>query len=224
MSAPAEILRLLQVSDSAFPSGAFGFSGGLEALAADDLVPGAEAVAAFLAHQVIPRFAGIDRAFLERAHAAAPDADALLAVDADCEAFVAVAEAGEASRRQGLSILTTHGRIATPGIAPFAARVRAGETPGHAAVVQGLVGHALGLSAETTATAALYGAVQSCLAASVRLGRVGALGAQSILADLVEPMAEALAGPAPSEPAAFVPLADVALSRHREQAGRLFAS
>ena len=217
-------LRLLQAFDSAFPSGAFAFSGGLEALSAAGVLTGGAALEAFLACQVVARFGGIDRTFIARAHRVAPDVAALSAVDAACEGFVSVAEAGEASRRTGLSLMTTHARIGTPGIAPFRAAVAGGLTPGHASVVQGLVGRSLGLSVAATEAGALHGAVQSCLAAAIRLGRVGALEAQAILISVRPAMEAALSGEAPDEPAAFVPVADIALSRHDDHAGRLFAS
>ncbi|UOM34167.1 urease accessory protein UreF [Acuticoccus sp. I52.16.1] len=223
MSDAGTTLRLLQVADSLFPSGAFAFSGGLETLAEDGLVRGADALGAVLAHQILPRWAGIDRHFLAAAQAAADDLDTLTALDADCEAHVTVAEAGEASRRTGAALLLTHTRIATPGAEAYRARVASG-APGHAAVVQGFVAARFGLPRAEAEAGSLYGAVQSSLSAAVRLGIVGALGAQRLLAELRPAMAAALRAPPPPLPAALTPFADIALARHAATPGRLFAS
>jgi len=217
-------LRLLQIGDSAFPSGAFAFSNGLETLVADRRVVDSRALEGFLRGQVIARWAGMDRWFTRKAHGMAASADSVTELDRLCEAHVAIEGLGVASRRVGLAMLTTHERIGTPGAAAYAARVRSGEAPGHAAIVQAVVGTGMALSVAATEAAALYGAVNGTLTAAIRLGIIGALAAQRLLAGLADAMAAVLAGDPPAVPAAFTPLADIAVSRHAGGPGRLFSS
>ncbi len=222
--APLAMLRLLQISDSAFPSGSFAFSGGLETLAGDGLVVDAATLDDFLRGQAIARWAGMDRWFIRKAHDAAPDEKVLADLDRFCEAHVAVAALGEASRRVGLATLTTHARMGTPGAAAYRARIAGGEALGHAPIVQGLIGAGLALPIDAVEAGALYGAVNGVATAAIRLGVIGALEAQTLLAGLGITMAAALGHEPPLLPSAFTPLADIAVSRRDGHAGRLFSS
>lgn len=217
-------LRLLQISDSAFPSGSFAFSNGLETLVEDGLVTDAATLGDFLRGQAIARWGGMDRWFLRKAHDAAPDEKLLADLDRFCDAHVAIAALGEASRRVGLATLTTHARMGTPGAAAYRARIARDAAPGHAPIVQGLIGSALGLPREAVEAGALYGAVNGVVTAAIRLGIVGALEAQTLLVALGEAMAATLAEEPPHLPSAFTPLADIAVSRRAGHAGRLFSS
>ena len=221
-----ETLTLLQTSDSAFPSGAFAFSHGLETLASEGRVAGAPAVEAVLLEQVLPRWLGFDRWFLARAHevSGAAEPDALNQVDALCEAHNAVASLVEASRRIGRSTLVTHARLGTPGAAAFRDRIQAGAGFGHAPVVQGALARALGLAVGDAATGALFACMSASVSAAVRLGVLGALDAQRLLLAMRGPMAEGLAAPMPDSPAAFSPLIDIAAMRHAMTETRLFAA
>ena len=81
MTASLATLRLLQISDSAFPSGSFAFSGGLETLAGDGLATDARMLGDFIRGQAIGRWGGMDRWFIRAAHDAAPDAKVLAELD-----------------------------------------------------------------------------------------------------------------------------------------------
>ena len=224
MTTSLATLRLLQISDSAFPSGSFAFSGGLETLASDGVVTDAATLSDFIRGQAIGRWSGMDRWFICAAHDASPDAKVLADLDRFCEAHVAIEALGEASRRVGLATLTTHGRMGTPGAAAYRTRIAAAEALGHAPVVQGMIGAGLALPIDAVEAGALYGAVNGLLTAAIRLGIVGALEAQTLLAGLGTDMAATLAAPPPHLPTAFTPLADIAVSRRAGDAGRLFSS
>ena len=217
-------LRLLQISDSTFPSGGFAFSNGLETLVEEQMVQDALALGAFLESQVLPRWAGMDRWFVAHAFKGAGDLEGLVELDRLCEAHVAVDALGEASRRMGLAMLTTHARIGTDGAGPYRDLIAQGAVPGHLPIVQGLIGAGLGLSGDAVESASLYAATNGVLAAAVRLGVTGALEAQALLARASGPMADLLAEPLGDLPRSFTPLADIAVSRHAGHAGRLFAS
>lgn len=224
MTTSLATLRLLQISDSAFPSGSFAFSGGLETLAADGVVTDVAMLGDLIRGQAIIRWGGVDRWFIRAAHDAGPDARVLADLDWLCEAHVSIEALGEASRRIGLATLTTHARMGTPGAAAYRAGIAVGETLGHAPVVQGMIGAGLALPIEAVEAGALYGAVNGLLTAAIRLGIVGALEAQTLLAGLGADMAGTLAATPPHLPTAFTPLADIAVSRRPGQAGRLFSS
>lgn len=216
------LLALLQLCDTAFPSGAFAFSGGLEALVGEGRVQGAAQVGDFLTDEVLPRWAGFDRVFLRRAHATR-DLEEIARIDADCELHSTVESLASASRRTGRAALSTHTRLGTPGCAALLAQVRAGQTPGHAAVVQGLAGNGLGLALAPLEAGTLHALALATLSAAVRLGALGAMQAQQILAAARPAMAALLAAPPPAAPFTFSPRADIAAMRHGQTPLRLFA-
>lgn len=216
------LLTLLQLCDTAFPSGAFAFSGGLEALVSEGRVQGAAQVRDFLTEEILPRWASFDRVFLRRAHAACDVAE-LTRVDADCELRSTVESLASASRRTGRAALSTHARLGTPDCAACLARVRDGLTPGHAAVVQGLAGRGLGLALAPLEAGTLHALALATLSAAVRLGAIGAMQAQQILSATHPAMAALLAAPPPDAPFTFSPRADIAAMRHTQNPLRLFA-
>jgi len=223
MTAPLALLRLLQTADSAFPTGAFAFSGGLETLSVEGTVRSAADFEMVLAEQIAPRWLAFDRVFLAAAHRAAPDIEALARVDDDCEAHQTVAPLAEASRRVGRATLGTHARMGTPGAAAYRALLGAG-APGHAPVVQGLVGAGLDLDLPATLAGAFHALLAGSASAAVRLGRLGAIAAQEILLRAGTRFAPDLAAPAPPAPEAFAPLIDIAAARRSGRAVSLFAT
>ncbi|EEX16520.1 urease accessory protein UreF [Citreicella sp. SE45] len=226
MSDALSLLRLLQCSDSAFPSGAFAFSSGLETLVNEGRVQGADDMARLLEAQVIPRWLEFDRPFLRRAfHAEGPEA--LLDIDTTCHLQNTVERLATASRRIGRSLLTVHARVGTPGAEAYRNHLRAAALPdatGYEPVVQGMIGAGLRLSLAQAEAGALNTVVTGMTSAAVRLGRLGALDAQSVLAGIAAAMAEGLAGTAPAQPGAFAPLIEIAAQRRMAGQISLFAT
>ncbi|EAQ01519.1 Urease accessory protein UreF [Pseudooceanicola batsensis HTCC2597] len=221
------LLRLLQTADSSFPSGAFAFSSGLETLAAEGRVGGAADVRALLADQIVPRWLGFDRLFLREAFAAAADPDTLLEIDRRCHLQNTVDRLAEASRRVGRALLTVHARIGTTGAAEYRDSLAASgqaTTLGYEPVVQGIVGAGLGLACDEAEAGALNAVVMGFTSAAVRLGRLGALDAQSVLAALADDMAAGLARMPPAQPGAFSPLTEIAALRRPADQASLFAT
>ena len=70
MTDVAATLAVLQFGDSLFPSGAVSFSWGLEGLAENGVVTGADDVRAFVIGQLNARWASFDRAVVVAAHRA----------------------------------------------------------------------------------------------------------------------------------------------------------
>lgn len=221
------LLRLLQTADTAFPSGAFAFSSGLETLANEGRVTGAADVRDVLSGQILPRWLSFDRPFLYEALAVAADPYKLLDVDHRCHLQNTVDRLADASRRVGRALLSVHARIGTPGVADYRAVLAETKRPkaaGYEPVVQGLLGQGLGLSRHQAEAGALHSVVMAFLSAAVRLGKLGAIEAQVILAEVAPQMAEGLAIPAPDRPGAFAPLADIAALRRSDTHAALFAT
>lgn len=218
MTQASSLLRMMQTGDSAFPSGAFAFSNGLETLLVEGVVPGRMDLPTVLMEQIGPRWLSFDRAFLHAAMGAADTAE----IDRDCHVRQGVPELAAASQRMGRALLTSHARIATPGAAEYLARPRE-VAPGHAPVVQGLVGRGLGLAPAEAEAAAFHGLLSGFAAAAVRLGRLGALNAQRLVGEAITRFAPAFETP-PGPPSAFAPVADIAAQRRDPAAVNLFAT
>lgn len=221
---PAFLLLLLQHGDSAFPSGAFAFSWGLEGLAADGLVTGPDDVTAMLEDQLRHRWATADRIALRRAYAAR-SLDEVAAVDEEVELTTLAAPLREGSRRAGQALLGVHARLGTPSAAEYRARLDPARA-GHLAAVQGLVWSRLGLPLPAAEALSAWGLVSAVTSAAVRLGLLGHLQAQSRQATL-RPLVALLLADEPAPDAAmhaFTPLADIALARHAGRDVRLFAT
>src|SRR5690606_7489995 len=131
------------------------------------------------------------------------------------------------SRRNGTALLTTHARIGTQGAKAYRALVREGKASGHLAVVQGFLWHALGLEEATAVAMGGYQAAASLATAAVRLGLIGAIEAQTFLAQALPIIAEISAAPVKDdEPIrSFTPLAEIAVALHASSGGqRLFSN
>ena len=226
MTDPANDLVLLQHGDSFFPSGAVSFSWGLETLVDDGRVDSADGVAEFLVNQIRHRWATSDRAALAAAHGAGADLDAVVGIDRLVETQILAHELRDGSRRTGRALLSVHDKLGTPPVRAFYDRVRAGDTPGHAAVAQGLVWRGVGLTLEQAELLSAHTYSVGVLGAAVRLGVIGHIDAQHILGTARNTIVEVvrLAAPPLGVMSAFTPEAEIAAMRHETAETRLFAN
>jgi urease accessory protein len=165
---------LLQLADSAFPTGGFAHSGGLEAAAAWGEVQGAEELERFVVESLWQ--AGLGGVPFVGASHAAPEAFARH--DAACDAFLTNHVTNRASRTQGRTFLATCTRVFQR--APLArldevARSSAGV---HFAPVFGAATCALAVERRDAQALYLHVALRGVLSAAVRLGIVGPHEAQ----------------------------------------------
>lgn len=219
-----EGLLLLQFGDSFFPSGGASFSWGLETLRADGYAHGAADVDAFVGGQIRLRWASFDRPAVIAAYRARGDLDLVASVDREVESGTLAREAREGGRRMGLSILNVHANLGTPGAASYLERVRAAGAPGQMAAVHGLVGYAAGLSETATCALSAYGVAMGIASAALRMGLLGHVDSQRILARARLVAVEAAGTPVPDRMHAYTPMAEIAMMRHETGSGRLFAS
>lgn len=224
------LLRLLQVSDSGFPTGAFAFSHGLEGLAAAGQVSGETAVAEVMAAHLHESFAGIECPAAAHAWRAARERDleALVALDRLLDALKPTPAFRRGSQRTGRRLLeSARGVIAGSVFDRVVAGVRLGEMGGHHAVVFGVVMEAVGADEATACLALSAGFVGNLAAAAVRLGIIGAGAGQRLVAGLHEEVADAVVrGRATGieEMGAYLPMIDIAGLRQPSLPGRVFAS
>ncbi|GAA3118250.1 urease accessory protein UreF [Streptosporangium carneum] len=226
----ASLLAQLQLTDSAFPSGLYTLSHGLEGyvqtgLAAPADLPGL--LADLLRHSVGPG----DATALVLAHRAVTggDWDLLVAADRRLHAVKLNHELRVAATRTGRQVLETAGRVfGGPAVERLAALVRERATPGNHAVVVGALHATLGVSEAQAVAGDLYAFAASWTGAAVRLGRVDFRRAQEILygahPEIARAAAIALAARSPDDVHGSVPLADTVSAAHERASARLFTT
>lgn len=221
-----DILVALQHADSAFPSGSFGFSNGLEGLFDLGLPKGRDGLQHVLVATLRNRWTTADRIALVRAYRAGADLEAIVSVDQAVEASILPEPLRVGSRRNGAALLAAHSRLETPGAADFRASIEAERAFGHLPVVQGMMWRACGMTEATAVAASGYAAAAGLVTAAVRLGRVGAIEAQGVLAIALRIVADAAGDPVrpDAEIESFTPWLDIAAARHARAPLRLFAN
>lgn len=220
------LLTALQHADSAFPSGSFAFSNGIEGLAGLGAKLDRCGLAAVIAAIIRHRWAPADRVALIHAHRAGEDLAAVALVDAAVEAASLVEPLRTGSRRNGTALLAAHARLGTPLAFALRARIDAGQTPGHLSVVQGFLWQKLGLSEHDAIAISGYTTALALITAAVRLGVIGAIDGQAVLGAMLAIIAEEAAREVPRDLsiASFTPFIDAAAARHVRAPLRLFAS
>jgi urease accessory protein len=217
-------LTSLQHADTLFPSGGFAFSQGIEAsLAVADRV-GPFRFHSFADAHLRHRWFPTDRVAIARAHRAGGDLDRVASVDLELDASSISEDLREGSRSNGMSLLTGHQRLATPGAAEYRDRVRRGEAPGHLAVVQGLLWRAAGLDERSVVAVSGYQTVASLAGAAMRLGAIGAIDAQSNITRLLPVIEQLCREPVRDDQpfAGFLPMAEIASAMNRRSDLRMF--
>ncbi len=220
---PADpLLWLLQTNDSAYPSGAYAHSFGLEEIVATGVVHDAPSLERFIEAQIIPALLTFEIPFFARAHsaAAAGETNTLLAIDTELDAWRIPAELRDASRRIGSQRLDL---LASLDPTPFVTDFRDSSPRAHHLVVS-----AIELSSLPPAQAARAFAFQSIAgltAASMKLIRIGQSACQHILRRSLEKLGADL-DPALAREADgwFNPLLEISSLRHARSHARLFIS
>lgn len=232
----AGLLSLLQLSDSAFPSGRYTLSHGLEAFAqAGYLTAPAhpstllELLGDCVRYGVAPSD-GVALACAHRAvrHDGTVDLELVTRADARLTAVKISRESREASIRTGRALLTT--AAAMVGDAPLAEyidRVGRGSSPGNHAVAVGMVSAWLGVPRVDGVAGELFAYCISWVAAAVRLALTDYRTAQRLLHHVRPSTVTAALRAADQDVASIsscVPLVDVMAMRHEQGDVRLFAN
>lgn len=215
-------LWLLQANDTAYPSGSYAHSFGLEELIETGVVKTAEDLANFLERQIVPALLKFEIPFFAQAHIAAGSGDLarLLELDGELDAWRIPSELRDASRRIGSQRLDLLSQLDP---SPLVMDYRAASPRSHHLVVT-----ALELSAVPVAQAARafgFQSVASITAASMKLMRIGQTAVQKIsrntLLVLGAEIDASLSRPADGW---FNPLLEISSLRHARSNARLFIS
>ncbi len=162
-----------QIVDSAFPTGAFAHSWGLESAWQHGEVPDAPALESML-RDVLQQVAYGSLPLVTAAHR---HPERLEPLDQLADAFLTNIVSNRASRVQGRALVATAARI-WPSPSTTALASRAAGLHAHAAPLTGATFRTIGLALPVTQRIALFGAARGVLAAAVRLGIAGSYEAQ----------------------------------------------
>jgi urease accessory protein len=215
--------RVLQLADSAFPTGGFAHSAGLEAAVQLGEVPDAASLKRFVAEALWQAGYG----GLPLVGAAHEDPRRLVNLDKLCDAFMTSFVANRASRTQGAAFISTCARVFAEGTAEMHALVRARKIRAHYAPLFGAAFRALDVPLADAQRLFLHFALRGVTSAAVRLGALGPHEAQRLQSDsatqldrVLEECAnldvDALAQPAP--------LLEIIGAQHDRLYSRLFQS
>jgi urease accessory protein len=230
------LVSVLQLSDSAFPSGRYTLSYGLETLMqrGELRASSARSMLFTVLHDSI-RFgvAPSDGLALACAHRAVdPEGDVdvqrVTEVDERLTAVKLPREAREASIRTGRAVLATAtAAIDRAVLRDYAERVSQGRSPGNHAVVIGLLSAHLRVPRLEAVVGELYAFSSSWVAAAVRLGLADHRGAQGLLHRLryvIADSARSVVELDVNDISSCTPLLDVMSMCHEQAELRLFAS
>lgn len=225
----SQFLMLLQWMDSAFPTGAFAHSGGLETYTQAALVRSASDLAAMLAIK-LESAATTDLIVVHSAMSAYADADheQIVYLDTLCAASKVARETRESSEKIGRRMLTSVlNLMSDPILLFFRDAVAEGRCYGHHAVAFGLACATLGIEKRAALLAFGYALASNQTAASVKLMSIGQTQAQAVLgasgAAVQAAVDKALARTL-DDFGAFMPGLDIRAMQHEHLFRRLFIS
>ncbi|WP_231919165.1 urease accessory protein UreF [Microterricola viridarii] len=223
----------LQFSDSAFPSGFYTMSHGLEGFSQARLV-GQDGVHGLLADLLVHSVGPGDATALAGAHraAAASDWDEVEQIDHRLFASKLNAEMRTASVRSGHQLADLAAEVLgaggdAAGVAEYARRVKARTTPGCQPVATAVVYAACGVETEAAVASDLFAFSVSFVGAALRLRLTDHRHAQVVLYEIgtvIEQVAADAARRDIADIGGCAPVADIMSAQHERAEARLFAS
>jgi urease accessory protein len=228
---PLARLAWLQLQDSAFPVGRFVQSNGLEAWLTAHPEAGDEQIGELAHAYLAEAVATLDAVVLARSWDCT-DAAGLRALDRLLGTYKLATSARTASINSGRQLALMARRIIGFDTGPvfaadFVDAVVAEATPGHQAVVEGVILRSLGVSRADSVLGFLRSAQAGFLSAAVRLGRMGSVAAQRLQLTerpLIARLAETALAADLDDLATCTPELEICAMRHESSTLRLFAT
>ncbi|MBD5176481.1 MAG: urease accessory protein UreF [Bacteroidales bacterium] len=223
----AEIMRLLQFTDSTFPVGTFSFSNGLETAGFENIVHDKVTLHDFVRSQALQAAFtdGIAALASHRAYLAS-DYDKIVEADQTLILCKMNDEARQMLQRMGKKLAELAVRLFDSEIARrWLDDIKAGETPGTYPVAQGIAFAAAGIDEEDLFCSHQYGVVNMVLSAALRCVRVSHYDTQEILYEMsssVKDLYEEVKPMRTDEMHAFFPELDILASLHEKGNMRMF--
>jgi urease accessory protein len=215
-------LWLLQANDTAYPSGSYAHSFGLEELVESGVVRTPADLERFLEKQVLPALLTFEIPFFAQAHRAAgrDDAAELLALDLELDAWRIPEELRDASRRIGSQRLDLLSQLDPD---PLVHSIRSASPRCHHLVVTAL--ELRQIPASHAARAFGFQSIAGLTAASMKLMRIGQTAVQGIARRSLEKLGPEVDAALSRPPDGwFNPLLEIASLRHARAHSRLFIS
>ena len=228
MEFPAH-LAALQLADSAFPSGLYTLSHGLEGYTQAGAIDAAT-LPDLLADLLHGSAGPADASAFALAHraAGAGDWDRLAAIDRRLHAVLLIREVRTASIRTGRQLLDVSGHaFGLPELDPLRKMLRDKRIHGMQPVISGAVHAALGVPARAAVAGGLYALAAGFVGAAVRLRVVDHLRAQAVLFGAGPVIAEVTERALTAEIddiGGFAPMLEVYSARHERSGARLFVT
>lgn len=213
---------LLQLADSAFPTGGFAHAGGLEAASQLGRIATSGELEPLLGHSVEQ----CAWAVLPFVGAAFDRPDDLEALDRHHDATLVNHVANRASRIQGNALLMAAASL-SPAISALKLSLRRSSSPMHLPVVAGAVFRILGLARDDARRLFLFQHLRSQVSSAIRLNLVGPLEAQGMLqrvAAHADAALQATAEVGPDDACSVAPLLDCWQGHQDRLYSRLFSS
>lgn len=180
-----KLLFMLQVANSAFPTGVFNHSYGFETLIDRGVISDAETLDTACRDWLLYGVAPVDGAGVVSAHRAAltGDVNQLVELDNLLGALKLAREIREASYKIGRAFLTTVLEVFQPaGITLYKQAVKEGKCEGHQAVAFGIAATAFGIPETETVLAFLQSTLTNLVGVAGRLIPLGQIETQRIIA------------------------------------------
>ena len=234
MSVEAEQVRLLylvQVANSAFPTGAFNHSYGFETLISTGDISNAETLDRFCSDWLIYGVTPVDGAAVVAAHRAAlaGDLDQLAELDNLVGALKLPREVREASYKMGYAFLTAVMGVFQHGgmVETYTQEVKEGKCEGHQAVAFGIAAAAFGIPEAETVLVFLQSTLSNLVGVAARIIPLGQIEAQRIVAkawSLLTQAVEIARSLQPEEFGTTTAVLDIAAMHHERLYSRLCMS
>jgi len=211
-----------QVVDSAFPTGGFAHSYGLEAAWQAGEIPDRSALVRFVRSVLLQTGYSV----LPLVTASYRQPDRLSDFDRLADAFLTNAVVNRASRVQGRTLASTCARV-WPSVSTRDLQGKVADLDGHIAPIMGVAFKLVGLPLWTIQEIVLFAAARGVLSAAVRLGITGSYEAQQLQYESAAYQSLVLgrcAGLEVSELAQPAPILDLIHASHDHLYSRLFQS